>query len=150
MIVQVHAGDVDGLEPVLDFTLGALADVDEQTGVEHLVAVLLVEAVDVLLHPVLVLDGKFVGHEAAQARDALLPVKYLEIIAHLIEVDNPKGIALQHRINDGDITLAVGIDIVALVLGLDGEFTIHAEQAFTLQLVIDKALANLANSDVCP
>ena len=42
LIVQVHAGNVDGLKPVLDFALGALADVDEQTGVEHLVTVFLV------------------------------------------------------------------------------------------------------------
>ena len=90
------------------------------------------------------------GHKAAQARDALLPVKHLVIVTHLIEIDDPKGIALQHRVNDGDITLAVGIDIVALVLGLDGQFSIHPEQALTLQLVIDKALANLANCDVRP
>ena len=89
LIVQVHAGNVDGLEPFLDLALAALADVDKQTGVEYLFAVFLVKAVNVLLHPVLVLDGQFMGHEAAQACDALLSVKHLIFVAYLIKVDDP-------------------------------------------------------------
>ena len=72
------------------------------------------------------------------------------MVIHLNKVDDAQGVALQHRVDDCHIFLAVGIDVVALVFGLNGQFAIQTKQALTLQLVIDKALADVTNGYISP
>ena len=90
------------------------------------------------------LDRELAGHEAADARDALLAVEHLEHVVVDVEVDQPERVALQQRVDDGDVLLAVVVDVVALVLRLDDELAGQAEQTLALELVVDEALEDLA------
>lgn len=68
-----------------------------------------------------VLDCETSGNEPANAGDALLAIQNLETITDLVEVEQTQRVATKERIDDGDVALPVGIDVVTLVFGLDGE-----------------------------
>ena len=65
------------------------------------------------------------------------------MLAGVDEVDQAEWVPLEQRVDNGNILLAVVVDVVALELGLDDEVTVEAEQAFALQLVVHKPLDDL-------
>ena len=65
------------------------------------------------------------------------------------EVYQPQRITLQQGLHDGNIFLAITIDVISLVLWLNDKLPAKSEQPLALVLVIDKALADIANSPIC-
>ena len=57
----------------------------------------------------------------------MLAVEHFECVAVDVEVDEAEGIALQERVDDGYILLAIVVDVVPLELGLDDESARQAE-----------------------
>ena len=94
--------------------------------------------------------SEFVGYEASERCDALLSVQYLKLsLRGLIEVDKSEWITFEQGVDNSHIFLAVVVDVMALVFGLYGEFTIEAKQTFALVFVVDEPLAKVAHSPVC-
>src|SRR5699024_3512103 len=152
--VQGNSGDVDGSEPLLDLGLGARADVHEQLGAQDHVLLLLRQRREGLLAAVDD-DGQLDGDEAADGGDALLAVEHLQVILAVVEasgdigeIDQAERVALEHRLDDGHVLLAVAVDVVALVLGLDGQGAVETVEALALELVVDKALGNVVDGDL--
>ena len=58
-----------------------------------------------------------------------------------------EGIPLQERINDSHVLLAICVDVVALVFGLDHELSSPSEKTFALELVVDEPVADIANGE---
>ena len=52
------------------------------------------------------------------------------------------------RVEDGHAALPVGVDVVALVFGLDDEFPAPAEKPLALKLAILEAIADFLDGDV--
>src|SRR3954452_7580171 len=52
---------------------------------------------------------------------ALLAIKHLELIPDNVEIEQADRVAPEQRLDDGHVLLAVIVDVVALVLGLDVE-----------------------------
>src|SRR4051812_46044672 len=117
-MVERDAGDVDCAKPVLDLRLCAFALPDEQLAVEDPPPVVLGQRSERLLVAA-DLDRELAGDEPADARDALLAVENLEAASLNVEVDQPKRVALEQRVDDRDVFLAVVVDVVALELRLD-------------------------------
>jgi hypothetical protein len=65
------------------------------------------------------------------------------VVAGVDEVDQPERVALEQGVDHGDVLLAVVVDVVPLELRLDDQVTVEAEQALTLQLVVDETLGDL-------
>ena len=81
----------------------------------------------------------------------MLAVQYLKLVlGDFVEVDNPERISLEQRMDDGLLFLApaLRIDVVALVLRLDGELPAKPEQPLALQLVVHKPVADIGDRDV--
>ncbi len=143
--LERNARDVDGLKPLLDLGFSALTDVNEHFGGEDYVLLILWKAIEGLgvaaIH-----DREFVCDEPPDARNALLAVQNLELIfGDLVEVNQPQRIALQEGLNDRLFSFAIvfRIDVVALILWLDGELASQTEQPFALELIINEALTEL-------
>ncbi len=71
-------------------------------------------------------------------------------LADFVEIDQPERVALEQRVDDRLLFLAaaIRIDIVALVLRLDGELSAQPEQAFALQLIVHKPGTDVGDGDV--
>ena len=150
LLGQRHTDDVDGTEPLLNLGGLALADINGQLGVVDALAQVVGQRVVIVRHAV-DLHGKLVrqGHVAAEARDALLTVEHLvHTVGVLDEVDEAERIPLEQRLDDRDVTLAVAVDVVALVLGLDDEPAIEAEQTLALALVEDEAPGDVSHGPI--
>ena len=120
LLIKRNTRDVYSLEPLLDLCLSSFAFIDEELGVEDLRLLVACDAIEVLLHLVLILHGKFSGHITPNTRDSLLPVEnFISVVIRLHEVNNPERVSFKDGFYHGDVSLSVGIDIVTLILRLD-------------------------------
>src|SRR5439155_23614017 len=117
-----------------DLGLRALALVDQQFRVSNRGLLVSGQAIEVLWVAV-IHDRELVGNKPSDTRDPLLAVQYLELVlCDFVEIDQPQRIPLEQRFDDRRLFLAtaVGIDVVALVLRLNGELSPQPEQPFAL------------------
>ena len=122
-MIDGNAINIDDFEPIFDLGFLAFAFINEQFRFQDFGALIRRNPIKILLHPIFVLDGKFVGDKAPKTGDALLPVQdFQNIVTYLVEIDQAQRITLEDGFDDRHIFFAVRIDIVALVLRLDGEF----------------------------
>ena len=143
LVIQGNTRDVDRPKPFFDLGFGAGAFVHQKRCVEDFGLFVGGEAAEVLLHAVFVFDGELVGDIASETGDPLLAVQNFQFVAaDFVEINQSQWVALQQRLDHRDIAFAVGVDIVALVFGLDGEPAGKSEQAFAFDFVIDKAVAD--------
>ena len=77
-----------------------------------------------------------------------MAVQNLKSLPHHVEVDEADRVALEERVDDGGVLLAVTINVVALVLRLDDEPASEAKQTLTFELVVDEALDDLVDGVV--
>jgi len=78
-----------------------------------------------------------------------LPIEdFKTTVFELVEVDEPERVSLEERVDDCNIALAVRVDVVALVLGLDGEPTGKAEEPTPFKFVLDEPVSNFADCEV--
>ena len=148
LVVERNTGDVDDLEPLLYLLLRAIADVERQGCLGEQLLQLRVERVIFLLAPVIA-HCELVGEEAAEGSDALLTVEHLkQSVRPAVKIDKAQWIAVQHRVDDRHVLAPVVVDVVALVLRLDYQPSVHAEESLSLLLVIDESLADVADGDV--
>ena len=81
--------------------------------------------------------------------NALLSVKhFVHPVGVLYKINQTERIALQQGLNHGNIALAVAVDIVALILGLDNELSAKTEQSLAFVLVEHKALTDVADGPI--
>lgn len=91
------ACDVNGLQPLLDLGLGAVAFVDQQFRVPNLGLLLDGQAVEVL-RIAAVHDRELVPNEPSDTCDPLLVFQDFELaLADFVEVDQPERISLEQR-----------------------------------------------------
>ena len=150
MVVEWHTCDVDGLKPLLDLALRALALVDQQFRVPNLGLLVGGQAVEILRIAV-IHDRELVRNEPSDTGDPLLAVQHLELVLRdFVEIDQPERIPLEQRMDDRLLFLAaaIRIDVVALVLRLNGELSAQPEQPLALQLVVHKPVADVGDGDV--
>jgi hypothetical protein len=149
LFIEWNSGDIDRSEPFLDLTLCALALVDEEIGLEDFCLLIARDTTEVLLHPVLILDCELACHIATNTRDTLLPIQYFIFSrTHSIEVDQSERISLEDGLYHCDISLAIGIDIVPLILRLDRECARESKESLPFELVVDESIADISDSDV--
>ena len=150
LLIERHTGDVDRLEPLLDLRLGPFALVDQEFRVRNPLLLVGRQAVE-HLRVGSVHDGELVRDEPPDTGDALLAVEHLELVrSNRVEVDQPERIPLEQRVNDRLLALpaALGVDVVPLVLWLNGELPAQAEQAFAFELIVDEAVADVGDGEV--
>ena len=94
--LQRNPGNVDSPEPLLDFCLGTLADINEQGSVQYLLTLISGNAADALGNAVSIDDAQLALYEPPKRGDALLPIEHLiTVIPDFIEVKKSDGITLQ-------------------------------------------------------
>ena len=86
--------------------------------------------------------SKLIRYETPERRDTLLPIEHLvPPIGRAVEIDKPYGVALEQRVHHRHVPFAIVIDVVPLVLRLDGELPVQPVEPPLLQLVVNKPLA---------
>ena len=148
--VERHTCDVDRLEPLLDLSLGPLALVNQQSRAENLGPLVGGQAVEIFRIAV-IHDRELVRNEPSDTGDTLLAVQHLELVLRdFVEIDQSQRIPLEQRFDDRRLFLAaaIRIEVVALVLRLNGELPAQPEKPFALQLVIHKPIADVGDGDV--
>ena len=146
MVVQGYAGDVDRLKPGLDFGFSASADVDQDFRVQDEVLLILGEAREIHWHLFVIDDCELPLHEAAKTGDALLAIEDFELaVGGLVEVDETQRVALQERVNDRSIATLLGIDVIALVLRLNGQLAGETIETLAFELVVGEVLDDVAD-----
>ena len=112
--------------------------VHREFGIEDPILEIGGERGEVLRNAVRVGDGELAAHIPPETRDALLSIQHLVMtILRLDEVEKPERIVFQERFDYRNVTPAVGVDVVALVLWLDHELPAPPEKSLALQLVVD-------------
>lgn len=149
MLVERNSSDIDRLEPFFDLTLSSLALVDEEIGLEYLGLLIARDPTEILLHTVLILDCELACHIATDTRDTLLPVEYFVFSrAHSIEIYETKWITLEDRCDHCHISLAIGIDIVPLILRLDRERPRESKKSLPFEFIVGESIADITDGDV--
>ena len=125
LIIERDAGDIDRLKPLADLALRPLAYIDKEWGLQDLPLLILCQSAkgkgDLIRSEV---DAKLSIDKPPQRGNPLLTVQHLQLtVLPLVEVDQPDRIALEDRLDDRKILLAVTVDIVALVLRLYQKFS---------------------------
>jgi len=150
LVVEWHTCDVDSLKPLFDLGLCAFTLVDEQFRVPNFGLLVGGKAVKVLwiaaIH-----DGELVRNEPSDARNPLLAVQYLELVlADFVEVDQAERVAIEKGVNDRLLFLAsaIRLDIVPLVLRLNGKLSAQSVESLSLQLVVHKPIADVRHGNV--
>ena len=149
--VQRQAGDVDGPKPVLDFPFSALAHIDEERRSKNLRLKVLVHGREIPRPSGLVDPSELLREVAPQGGDALLAVEHLvTTVGGLGEIDQAERIAVQDGPDHVYLPLAsvLGVQVVALILRLDGQLAGKAVQAFSLVFIILEPLADIADGPV--
>ena len=110
-------------------------------------AQLLRQSAEILRHSIGTGDGKLARDEASETGDPLLAVQHLIfVLCGFDKVQQAQRILAQERLNHRHVLFPVGVDIVALVLRLDHQFTRQAEKPLALIFVVNEALANICHS----
>src|SRR5688500_10753356 len=94
-------------------------------------------------------DRELVRNKSPGTRDALLAVQHLELVlAEFVEVDQAERVPLEQRFDYRLLSPFFGIDVITLVLGLNGELSAQPKQALSLQVAVHKTVADVGDGDV--
>lgn len=116
--IERHANDIDGLKPLFNLRLCALTYEYHEAWFQNFLFQHIIEPWKIGFASVMKYS-EFVGYEASERRDSLLPVQYLKLPRRsLIEVDKPEWITFEQGVDNSYIFFAVIVDVFPFLLKL--------------------------------